>query len=289
MTASTVAVEEVLERPLRGGSLRTFGAMMAREVRVLRRQFITFIARTLLQPLLTVFVFSYILPKVGGGPMAASAGAAAGKGAAEFSTILVPGMIGMSIMMTGMMSVLFPLMMELGWTKEITDRLLAPLPTWALALQKIAAGAIQALIAGIVVFPIVMFVHAPRHAPDIHIHNWPLLVAVMVIASIAAPAMGLFLGTLVDPQKMMQLFGFILMPAAMLGCIYYPWEALSAIKWLQYVVLINPFVYASEGLRSVLTPDLPHMSAWAFVPVLFGSMVVFCFLAARTFTKRVLD
>jgi ABC-2 type transport system permease protein len=285
MTASTVAVEEVLERPLRGGALRTFGAMMAREVRVLRRQFITFIARTLLQPLLTVFVFSYILPKVGGGPM----GAGAAKGGAEFSTVLVPGMIGMSIMMTGMMSVLFPLMMELGWTKEITDRLLAPLPTWALALQKIAAGAIQALIAGIVVFPIVLFVHAPGHGPDIHIHNWLLLVAVMLIASIAAPAMGLFLGTLVDPQKMMQLFGFILMPAAMLGCVYYPWEALRSIRWLQYVVLINPFVYASEGLRAVLTPNLPHMSAWAFVPVLLGSMILFCYLAARTFTKRVLD
>jgi ABC-2 type transport system permease protein len=286
MTASTVAVEEVLERPLRGGALRTFGAMMAREVRVLRRQFITFIARTLLQPLLTVFVFSYILPKVGGGPMAA--GAAKG-GGAEFSTVLVPGMIGMSIMMTGMMSVLFPLMMELGWTKEITDRLLAPLPTWALALQKVAAGAIQALIAGVVVFPIVFFVHAPGHAPDIHVHNWFLLIAVMLIASVASPAMGLFLGTLVDPQKMMQLFGFVLMPAAMLGCIYYPWEALRSIKWLQYLVLINPFVYASEGLRAVLTPNLPHMSAWAFVPVLLGSMLVFCYLAARTFTKRVLD
>lgn len=288
MTASTVAVEEILERPLRGGALRTFGAMMAREVRVLRRQFITFIARTLLQPLLTVFVFSYILPKVGGGPMAAGAGAA-GRGAPEFSTILVPGMIGMSIMMTGMMSVVFPLMMELGWTKEITDRLLAPLPTWGLALQKIAAGAIQALIAGVVVFPIVMFVHAPGHAPDIHIHNWPMLIAIMLITSIAAPAMGLFLSTLIDPQKIMQLFGFILMPAAMLGCIYFPWSSLSAIKWLQYLVLINPFVYASEGLRSVLTPTLPHMSAWAFMPVLFGSMVVFCVLAARTFTKRVLD
>jgi hypothetical protein len=31
------------------------------------------------------------------------------------------------------------------------------------------------------------------------------------------------------------------------------------------------------------------MSAWAFLPVLFGSMVLFCVLAARTFTKRVLD
>lgn len=271
-----------LASELRTSPVHSFLAMLAREVRVLRRQAITFIARTILQPLLMVVVFFYILPKVGGGPMGSS-------GSTEFSTILVPGLIAMSMMMTGMMSVIFPLMMELGWTKEIADRLLAPLPTWGLALQKIAAGGIQALISGIVVFPIVLFVHAPGHAPAVHVSNWPLLVAVMLLSAVAAPALGLFLGTLVDPQKMNQVFGFVLMPAAMLGCVYFPWQALSSIQWLQYVVLINPIVYASEGLRTAITPAMPHMHPAIFLPVLAGMCVVLCFLACRTFTRRVLD
>ncbi|MGA8113554.1 MAG: ABC transporter permease [Actinocatenispora sp.] len=271
-----------LASDLRSSVLRTFLAMMSREVRVLRRQLITFMARTVLQPLLTVVVFFYILPSVGAGPFG-------GAGSTEFSTILVPGMVAMSTMMTGMMSVIFPLMMELGWTKEIADRLLAPLPTWGLALQKIAAGGLQALIAGVVVFPIILLVHAPGHAPHIEVSSWPLLIAVLVLASIAAPALGLFLGTLVDPQKMNQIFGFVMMPAAMLGCVYFPWRSLAAIPWLQYLVLINPFVYASEGLRAALTPGMPHMHTAVFLPVLIGMCVLLCALAARTFTRRVLD
>jgi ABC-type multidrug transport system permease subunit len=284
MTVTTVQdTAGPLASDLRISPVHTFLAMLAREVRVLRRQLVTFLARTLLQPLLTVAVFFYILPKVGSGPMGAGAGSTA------FSTVLVPGMVATSTMMTGMMSVLFPLMMELGWTKEIADRLLAPLPTWGLALQKIAAGAIQSLIAGVVVFPIVLFVHAPGHAPDVHVSNWPLLIAVLILSSIVAPALGLFLGTLVDPQKMNQIFGFVLMPAAMLGCVYFPWESLRSMPWLQIAVLINPIVYASEGLRAAPTPGIPHMHTAIFLPILTGMCVLLCFLAARTFTRRVLD
>lgn len=262
--------------------IRTFLAMLRREVVVLRRGFVTWLSRTVLQPLLMVLIFFYILPKAGTGPMGAS-------GSTAYSTILVPGMVSTSIMMTGMMSVLFPLMMELGWSKEIADRLLAPLPTWGLALEKIAAGAVQAIIAGIVVFPIVLFIHAPGHAPDIHVSNWFLLIGVMLMAAIAAPSLGLFLGTLVEPQKMNQIFGFVLMPVAMFGCTYFPWRALSAIPWLQYLVLVNPIVYASEGLRAALTPAVPHMHPAIFLPVLAGLCVLLCALAARSFTRRVLD
>jgi hypothetical protein len=44
------------------------------------------------------------------------------------------------------------------------------------------------------------------------------------------------------------------MPITFLGCVYYPWAALTHIKWLQIGVLINPIVYMSEGLRAALTP-----------------------------------
>ena len=55
---------------------------------------------------------------------------------------------------------------------------------------------------------------------------------------------------------MQMLFAVILLPATMLGCVYYPWSALQHIRWLQIAVLINPMVYMSEGLRAVLTPVL---------------------------------
>ena len=47
--------------------LRTFNAMMAREFRVLRRNAISLFTRAVMQPLLFVFVFAYVFPKIGGG------------------------------------------------------------------------------------------------------------------------------------------------------------------------------------------------------------------------------
>ncbi len=62
----------------------------------------------------------------------------------------------------------------------------------------------------------------------------------------------------------------IMLPATMLGCVYYSWTALEQVRWLQVAVLANPVVYMSEGLRAVLTPQVPHMSYQVFVPVLLG-------------------
>jgi ABC-2 type transport system permease protein len=259
----------------------TFRAMFARELRVMRRQGLTVLLRVSLQPLLTVFVFAFVLPNLAGGnPVPRGP---------EFATILVPGMVATATMMTGMMSVIFPLVAEIGWAKEITDRLLAPLPVWAIAVQKILAGAMQALLAGLAVVPIALFVHAPGHPPRVHVSDWPMLVAMLVCAALCGPAIGLFLSTVADPQKTSQMFNFLLLPAAMLGCVYYPWTSLSGIRWLQLVVLANPVVYASEGLRGVLTPGVPHLPGWLCLVVLGGGALGIGYLATQTFSRRVLD
>jgi ABC-2 type transport system permease protein len=119
--------------------------------------------------------------------------------------------------------------------------------------------------------------------------NWPLFILILAAASLLTATLGLLLGTAMDPRKMQMLFAVILLPATMLGCVYYPWAALHHIRWLQIAVLINPMVYMSEGLRAVLTPVLPHMPMWAVMLALVGGTVVFGYLAIRTFTNRVLN
>jgi ABC-2 type transport system permease protein len=41
--------------------------------------------------------------------------------------------------------------------------------------------------------------------------------------------------------------------------VYYPWSALASFPIVQKLVLINPLVYASEGLRGALSPRSPHI------------------------------
>jgi len=276
--------------------IKTFGAMMAREFRVLRRNAIGTFTRAVMQPLLFVFVFAYVFPKIGGGFMlggagaagAGAAGAAAG-GSVNFATILVPGLMASMLLMQGIMAVTFPLVMEFSWQRTIEDRALAPVPIRVLAIQKISAGAVQSFIGALIVFPIVLLVHAPGQAPHVDVTNWALFAFILVFASLLTASLGLLLGTVMDPRKMQMLFAVILLPATMLGCVYYPWAALSHIRWLQIAVLINPMVYMSEGLRAVLTPSLPHMDMWAVLLALVGGTVVFGYLGTRTFIKRVLN
>jgi len=273
--------------------IKTFGAMMAREFRVLRRNAIATFTRAVMQPLLFVFVFAYVFPKIGGGfnlggAAAAGAGAAAQSGV-NFATILVPGLMASMLLMQGIMAVTFPLVMEFSWQRTIEDRALAPVPIRVLAIQKIAAGAVQSFIGAVIVFPIVLLVHAPGQAPQVDVTNWALFALILVFASLLTAALGLLLGTIMDPRKMQMLFAVILLPATMLGCVYYPWSALHHIEWLQILVLINPMVYMSEGLRAVLTPELGHMPLWAVLLALVGGTVVFGYLGTRTFTKRVLN
>jgi ABC-type multidrug transport system permease subunit len=279
---------------------KTFAAMMAREFRVLRRNAPSTFMRAVMQPLLFVFVFAYVFPKIGGGFVLG--GGAAGAHSSSFSgtsgavsspvnfaTILVPGLMASMLLMQGIFGVTLPLVMEFSWQRTIEDRALAPVPIWVLAVQKITAGAVQSFIGACIVFPIVLLVHAAGQAPHVHVTNWFLFALIMVSASTLTASLGMLLGTVMDPRKMQVMFAVILLPATMLGCVYYPWSALHSIRWLQILVLINPMVYMSEGLRAVLTPSLGHMPLWGVLLALLGGTAIFGFLGTRTFRRRVVN
>ena len=272
--------------------VKTFGAMMAREFRVLRRNAPSTFIRAVMQPLMFAFVFAYVLPKIGSGFSIGSAGAgasAAARDGVNFSTILVPGLMASMFLMQGMFGTTMPLVMEFSWQRTIEDRALAPVPIGVLAVQKITAGAIQAFLGACIVFPIVLLVHSPGQGPHVHVTNWFLFALIMLASSTLTASLGLLLGTVVDPRKMQMVFAVVLLPLTMLGCVYYPWSALHAIRWLQILVLINPMVYMADGLRAVLTPSLSHMPLWAVLIALVGGTLLFGALGIRTFRNRVVN
>ena len=92
---------------------------------MLEKGVVIFTMRTILQPLLLVFVFTYVFPKIGQGVGGSSASEA------DFSTLLVAGVIATSIIFQGIQAVALPLVQEFGYTREIEDRVMAPLPVWA--------------------------------------------------------------------------------------------------------------------------------------------------------------
>ena len=254
-----------------------FLALLARDFYVLRHNLKEFIPRTVLQPLLLVFVFTYVFPKIG-----QSIGGAAGE--AQFSTMLVAGVVASVILFQGIQSVALPLVSEFGYTREIEDRVLAPLPVELVALEKVVAGALQCALAAAIVFPIAYFVPAT----PVHItYHWWVLLTLGPLACVAAASLGLMFGTMFDPRTVPLLFGIIVVPLTFLGCIYFPWKSLEAIRWLQIAVLANPLVYMSEGFRAALTP-VPHMSLLVIYPVMLAFTLFFLWRGVEGVKNRVL-
>jgi ABC-2 type transport system permease protein len=264
-----------------------FAALLLRDLVVLRKRLREFVPRTIVQPLLLCFVFLYVFPTIG-------TGVGAGRGAAgesAFATVLVAGVVGLSIMFQGIQAVALPMVQEFGYTREIEDRVLAPLPVSLVACEKVAFGAIQGLLAAAIVFPIAAVVHAS----GIHIHlqvHWLELLTLTPLACITCSALGLTFGTIFDPRTVPLLFGIIILPLTFLGGTYYAWTALAPVKvegfhWLQILVLVNPLIYINEGFRAALTSS-GHMSLWAVYPVLLGFSALFLWTGIRNFRRRVI-
>ena len=75
------------------------------------------------------------------------------------------GVLGHAMLFQGIQAVALPLVQEFGYTREIEDRVLAPLPVELVAVEKIVSGALQGLFAALLVFPIAAVVPATAGAP----------------------------------------------------------------------------------------------------------------------------
>jgi len=245
---------------------------------VLRKDFAMFLGRTAMQPLLLVFVFTYVFPKIGQG--------IGGQAAEGFSTLLVGGVIASAMIFQGIQAVALPLVQEFGYTREIEDRVLAPLPVELVAVEKVAAGAVQGLLAASLVFPMALFIPAT----DVHLDVNPVLLpAVLLLGAVMSASLGLWVGTRVEPRQVPLVFGLLVIPMTFLGAVYYPWQSLEAIRWLQVAVLINPLVYLSEGLRSSLSTGVPHMPWGVVLAVMAAFTAVLLGSGVRGFRRRVLS
>src|SRR6266478_2914673 len=213
-------------------SRSAFAALLYRDLAVLKKNLREFIPRTIIQPFLLVFVFLYVFPKIGQGVGGGRAG-----GESFFATILVAGVVGLAIMFQGIQSVALPMVQEFGYTREIEDRVQAPLPVSLLAVEKAVAGAVNGLFAAVLVFPIAAIVPATPVNLEI---NWPELLTIVPIGCYMCGALGLTFGTRFEPRTVPMLFGIFVLPITFLGAVYYSWSTLEPVRWVQILVLANP-------------------------------------------------
>src|SRR5205085_12092455 len=188
----------------------TMVALLHRDARVARREIKSFFLRVGLQPLLFTFIFGYVMPRQG-------------IVAANYTNLLLPGILALSMTLSGMQAVALPLVIDFGWTKEIEDRLLAPISIGGVAFEKIFVGVIQSLMAGVFVLPLTWLMIG--RSAGLQLSHPLLLVAVALLTSWLFAAFGMVIGTYAEPQQVGLIFQVLLGPMIFFGCTYYPWAA----------------------------------------------------------------
>jgi ABC-2 type transport system permease protein len=252
--------------------MTAFLALLRRDLVVSGRNAGILVTSVLTQPVLVVLVFGNLLPRMG-------------LVAPEFRVAMLPGLMSIAMLMAGVQGVLLPLSVDLSGSREVDERLLAPIPVAGVALEKILAGALQSAGAGLVTLP-AMIALMHRMTGNAFQPRWAALLPLALLAGLLAAAFGLVLGTALQPRFSGLLFAVVIGPMMLFGCAYYPWSGLAVIGPLRYLFLANPLVFMSEALRFAVTPEVPAMP----LPLLLTGLVAFTaglgLLGARQFERR---
>lgn len=260
-------------------AVTAFLAIMERDMVVTGREFIVFLLQALMQPLFFLFIFGKVLPNIG-------------LAGANFVTLMLPGIVALTTLLAAIQGVTLPLVLDLGFAREIDDRLLAPMPVVLVVIEKVFFAMFRGIIAGGVIFPLAYWILGSNYA--VRSDRLPMLAGMLVLTALAAAGIGLLMGTIVKPEQISLMFTLIFTPLLFTGCTYYPWGALGTIRWFQIVTLFNPLTYAAEGLRYAMVPPIDghaiHTLGIPWVLVALGASVIgTVILGTRTFRARVVS
>ena len=252
---------------------QAFLAVLYRDLYVTGRELPAFLAQVILQPLFLLLVFGKVLGSLGYTQHG-------------YANLLFPGLLALTAVITAMQTLAFPLVAEFGWTREIEDRLLAPMPTSFVAAEKVLFALLRALTATLMMIPVGILILG---SIPWRWNAMPLFAAGLVLGALVGAGFGLLLGTLVQPQRINLLFSLVFTPLLFTGCSQYPWPSLDRLRWFQIITAANPMTYVSETLRAALVPQVPHIAPWICLLVLVFAVSVLVSVGLRGFYRRAID
>ncbi len=186
------------------------------------------------QPLLFLVALGF-----GFGPIYARAGGG------NYIQFLVPGIIGMSIMFTGVF-----MGVETIWDRQfgfLKETMVAPVSRFNIMLGRTLGGATVATVQGLIVFTISLFVGF-RPA------NWwlmPFAVIIMFLIGLLFTGLGTAIGSLMDDMHGFQLISnFLIMPLFFLSGALFPLQGLPGV--VTVVAEADPLTYGIDALRGTL-------------------------------------
>lgn len=254
-------------------SLRTFGSVLWRDIFVTGRELVPFLLQVLVQPFFTLFIFGTVLTSMGYvGP--------------DYAAILLPGVVALNGFLGALQNTIMPLIMDFSYTKEIEDRLLAPMPVALVAVEKMLFGALRGIVAAVVMVPVGFVILDNVTWPA---STWLPVAGMIALGSLLGATIGITIGVSTTPRRINIIYAVILAPLMFTGSTQFPWTGLDHVRWFQVVCALNPLTYVSEGMRAELVPSVPHIPMWLDLLVIIAACLAFGAVGIKGFLRRALD
>ncbi|MFF7654508.1 ABC transporter permease [Streptomyces sp. NPDC007983] len=261
----------------RANRWRTFFFILWRDVFVTGREIGPFLGQVIVEPFFMLFVFGKVLGEIGFTQPG-------------FQQVLLPGVVALNSFLVALQNTALPLAIDFSWTKEIEDRLLAPIPVSLVAVEKAVFGAMRGLIGSLVMIPIGLAL-----LDDV---SWPLskmpeTLGILSLGGLVGGAVGLTLGTLAPARHISIVFAMTLTPIMFTGATQFPWRSLDGVRWFQVLCTFNPLTYITEAMRGLLLtpgPKTPEsIPLWICFSAIAASILIYGFIGIRGFNKRAQD
>ena len=196
-------------------------------------------------------------------------------GGTDYLYFLVPGIIGMNLLMGSMMAEISVLWdREFGFLKEI---MVTPVHRISIVLGRIAGGTTTAILRGLIILVISLFLGFRIST----ISSLFMTLVFMLLIAFTFIGLGLiFASRMKDMQGFSLIMNFIIFPLFFLSGAFFPLESMP--KWIQYLSFVDPLTYGVDGMRSVLIQGSMYSTELNLM-ILTGFSILMVFLGTYFF------
>ena len=190
---------------------------------------------------------------------------------------LIPGMVAMSVLFTSVFSGI-----QIIWDKQfgfLKETLVAPVTRMEIMLGQTFGGATTALIQGIIIMVISLFVGLKVQSA----FGFLIALGFMVLIGISFTAFGIAIASRMEDMTGFQLImNFVIFPIFGLSGALFPISSLP--EWLVPITMVDPLTYGVEGIRYGLT-GVSQINPWVSLLVIGGFACVMTVIGAFLFRK----
>ncbi len=168
--------------------------------------------------------------------------------------------------------------------KVITYDVTLPLPSWMAIARVGLSDALQSFSVAIIAAPIGLLFVWNQFNPANFSPFW--FICMLTASAFFFGFFGLFLASLIkDMSKIRGIWMRVMFPLWFLGGFQFTWQVLYAKAPLfAYAVLLNPFLYAMEGMRAAVMGQAGSLP----LPICFATTVGFTFLCGYVAVSRIM-